>query len=145
MVETLFDRERATNTRQSLGAQVIAEYRKHGEGTELVCSSGGNAGEAPLSLLHRSRMLNISSHQVWLAHIRRECWVSSELMAFASLMSRWPTPLLRSRCTVFVPTSTSSVMVRRLRELDAEVVQGGAAWDDADKAARKGVASNPKA
>jgi threonine dehydratase len=27
------------------GAQAIEEYRKHGEGTELVCSSGGNAGE----------------------------------------------------------------------------------------------------
>lgn len=90
---------------RGVSAQVIAEYRKHGEGTELVCSSGGNAG---LACAYSARVLGL-------------------------------------KCTVFVPTSTSSVMVRRLRELDAEVVQGGAAWDDADKAARKGVASNPKA
>jgi hypothetical protein len=36
-------------------------------------------------------------------------------------------------------------MVKRLRELDATVIQEGAAWDDADKVARQHVASTPKA
>ncbi len=36
-------------------------------------------------------------------------------------------------------------MVERLREMDADVVQEGAGWDEADKRARQIVTMNEKA
>ena len=48
---------------------------------------------------------------------------------------------LGTKCTIFVPTTAPDRVIAKLRVMGAEVVQGGAHWAEADKAAREAVAT----